>query len=116
MLSPSATEALSMVLFELVTNAAKYGAFSTPHGRVCVTWNVIAQGKSLESVLLEWRESNGPPVVAPTRSGYGITLIRELIPHELGGTVDLAFPPEGVNCRIVIPLSTSVTVIDAAVS
>ena len=103
-LSSSATEALAMVLFELVTNAAKYGAFSTPHGQVCVTWHGIAGGRSLESVLIEWRESGGPPVAAPTRSGYGISLIRELIPHELGGTVDLAFPPEGVSCRIVLPL------------
>jgi two-component sensor histidine kinase len=105
-----------MVLFELVTNAAKYGAFSTPHGQVCVTWHGIAGGRSLESVLIEWRERGGPPVAAPTRSGYGISLIRELIPHELGGTVDLAFPPEGVSCRIVLPLSSPGTAINEAVS
>ena len=105
-LSSSATEALAMVLFELVTNAAKYGAFSTPHGRVCVTWHGIASGRSLESVVIEWRENGGPPVAAPTRSGYGISLIRELIPHELSGTVDLTFPPEGASCRIALPLSS----------
>ena len=64
----------------------------------------------------EWRETGGPPVAAPTRSGYGTTLIRELIPHELDGTVDLTFPPEGVTCRIVFPLTSPVTVIDEAVS
>jgi PAS domain S-box-containing protein len=115
-LTSSATEALAMVLFELVTNAAKYGAFSTPHGQVCVTWHGIASGRSLESIAIEWRESGGPPVAAPARSGYGISLIRELIPHELGGTVDLAFPPEGVSCSIVLPLSSPGTAIDQAVS
>jgi PAS domain S-box-containing protein len=115
-LPASATEVLMMVLFELVTNAAKYGAFSTPHGQVCVTWNGVADGRSSKSVVIEWRESGGPLVAAPTRSSYGTSLIRELIPHELGGTVDLTFPPEGVSCRIVLPLSSPGTAIDEAVS
>ena len=65
--------------------------------------------------MIEWRESGGPLVAAPTRSSYGTSLIRELIPHELGGTVDLAFPPEGVSCRIVLPLISPGTAIDDAV-
>ena len=52
-----------------------------------------------------WRELGGPPVVPPTQSGYGTNLIRDLIPHEIGGTVDLAFPADGACCKIEFPLA-----------
>ena len=55
-------------------------------------------------VKILWRETGGPPVSAPSHDGYGTSLICDLIPHELGGTVDLAFSPEGVSCKIEIPL------------
>jgi two-component sensor histidine kinase len=56
------------------------------------------------SLSIAWRETGGPPV-APSapQSGYGTSLIRDLIPHELGGKVDLVMAPEGVRCTIVIP-------------
>ena len=54
--------------------------------------------------MIAWRELGGPPVVVPTQSGYGTNLIRDLIPHELGGTVELAFASEGVCCSIETPL------------
>jgi two-component sensor histidine kinase len=57
-------------------------------------------------LAIEWAELGGPPVVATAaQSCYGTRLIRDLIPHELGGTVDLVFAPDGVNCKIEIPLS-----------
>jgi two-component sensor histidine kinase len=93
-----------MVLHELVTNAAKYGALSSPNGRVSVAWERRANGAAAAVLSLEWRERDGPPVRAAIRSGYGTDLIRDLIPHELGGTVDLAFAPDGACCRIEIPL------------
>jgi len=55
-------------------------------------------------LTITWRELGGPPIAAPVPSGYGLSLIRDLIPHELGGTVDLIFPPDGACCKIVIPL------------
>jgi two-component sensor histidine kinase len=55
-------------------------------------------------LILEWREAGGPPVASKVRSSYGTDLIRDLIPHELGGTVDLVFAAEGANCRIEIPV------------
>jgi PAS domain S-box-containing protein len=103
-LSAPATQAVAMVLHELVTNAAKYGALSSPNGRVSVRWERRANGAAAAMLSLEWRERDGPPVRAAVRSGYGTDLIRDLIPHELGGTVDLAFAPDGACCTIEIPL------------
>jgi len=103
-LNAAATEALAMVLHELVTNASKYGALSIPEGRVSVSWECRKSGHATSGLTILWRETCGPTVSAPCKSGYGISLICELIPHELGGIVDLAFPPEGVSCTIEIPL------------
>jgi PAS domain S-box-containing protein len=103
-LTAAASEALGMVLHELVTNASKYGALSIPAGRVSVSWECWNSGEAATSLMIVWRETGGPPVSAPTQSGYGTSLICELIPHELGGTVDLAFSSEGVCCTIEIPL------------
>jgi PAS domain S-box-containing protein len=104
MLGAPATQALAMVLHELVTNAVKYGALSIPGGRVSVSWERKLNGSAAANLSLEWRELDGPPLWAEIRSGYGIGLIRELIPHELGGTVDLVLASEGACCRIELPL------------
>jgi two-component sensor histidine kinase len=102
-LTVEATQALAMVLHELVTNAAKYGALSTPHGRVEVEWNRGA-GEDAANLLIVWREIGGPAVAALPTCGYGVSIIRNLISQELGGSVDLAFAPGGVCCNIRIPL------------
>src|SRR6266480_616720 len=102
-LTVEATQALAMVLHELVTNAAKYGALSTPHGRVEVEWNRGA-GEDAANLLIAWREIGGPAVAALPTCGYGVSIIRNLISQELGGSVDLAFASGGVCCNIRIPL------------
>jgi two-component sensor histidine kinase len=102
-LTGAAVQAMGMVLHELVTNAAKYGALSMPTGRVTVSWERRANGRAA-NLVFAWRESGGPETEGETKSGYGTRLIRELVPHELGGTVDLAFAAEGVSCRIEFPL------------
>jgi PAS domain S-box-containing protein len=96
-------QAVAMVIHELVTNAAKYGSLSVPDGRVCITWERVNVGAGAK-LLFEWRELGGPPVQPEVLSGYGTGLIRNLIPHELGGRVDLNFTPNGVSCKIEIPL------------
>jgi PAS domain S-box-containing protein len=101
-LTAAETQALAMVIHELVTNAAKYGALSSPAGSVWVGWNLTGADSSILTVT--WRELGGPPVVAPVHGNYGSSLIRELIPHELDGTVHLTFPAEGACCKITIPL------------
>ena len=92
--------ALGMALHELCTNAMKYGALSTPTGRVDVSW-AVDNGR----LDLLWREQGGPPVVEPRTTGFGSRLLRGslLTPHE--GTVALHFKPEGVECRISMNLA-----------
>ena len=104
MLSAAETQALAMVIHELVTNAAKYGALSTPSGSVSLDWDQMPAADGTPRLLITWHETGGPPIVAPSRSGYGTSLIRDLIPHELGGKVELALAPAGVTCRIEVPL------------
>jgi PAS domain S-box-containing protein len=100
LLTAEATQAIAIVLHELVTNASKYGALSTPVGRITVRWDWRG---AKEGLSLQWMEANGPAVAPPSQTGYGIRLIRKLIPHELGGTVDLTFDPGGLRCRIELP-------------
>ena len=101
-LRPEAGQAMAMVLHELVTNAAKYGALSTKHGRVSIRWERQLNGHPL-CLVLEWQECGGPPVVAPEKTGFGTSTIRDLIPYEFGGSVDLAFFSTGVQCRLELP-------------
>jgi len=99
LLAATATQPMAIVLHELVTNASKYGALSTPDGRITVRWNLREDQARL---VLEWIEAGGPLVV-PDQPGYGTGVIRNLIPYELGGTVDLVFAAEGLRCRIALP-------------
>jgi two-component sensor histidine kinase/integral membrane sensor domain MASE1 len=99
----AATQVLAMVLHELATNAAKYGALSTPHGRVEVNWN-RGPGENGANLSIAWREVGGPAVAASPDCRYGVSIIRDLIPQEFGGSVDLAFASSGVCCNIEIPL------------
>ena len=103
-LNREAAEAMAMVLHELVTNAAKYGALSSPAGRISVRWNWAPNDTHPTCLVMEWRELDGPKVAVPSQRGYGTNLIRDLIPYEIGGKVDLLFEPEGVRCRIELPL------------
>jgi len=103
LLKAEAGQALAMVLHELATNAAKYGALSTQSGRVAIRWRQHPNGRPCSRLVLDWREIGGPSVVAPEKSGFGTQTIRDLISYEFGGTVDLTFAPEGVRCRVELP-------------
>ncbi len=103
MLIAAEIQAVARVLHELVTNAAKHGALSIPGGHVSVSWNRKPNGDGAK-LMLVWQEQGGPPVKSEIQSSYGTNLIRNLIPHELGGRVDLAFASEGVSCGIEIPI------------
>jgi PAS domain S-box-containing protein len=103
-LKAEAAQAVSMVFHELATNAAKYGALSTPGGRVAVRWYRLQNGNA-DALRVEWQEAGGPAVKAPRRCGYGTEIIRGLLPYELDGKVDLAFATVGVRCRFDVPLS-----------
>jgi len=86
-LDPNAALAVSMALHELATNAVKYGALSALQGQVRLHW-ACEDGR----VRLTWREVGGPPVVPPTRKGFGTRLLRS----DLAGSANLDFAPTGL--------------------
>ncbi|HET7887835.1 MAG TPA: HWE histidine kinase domain-containing protein, partial [Bradyrhizobium sp.] len=86
---------VSLILHELVTNAWKYGAFSKPGGLVHLTWGIERDGKTV--LHIDWREENGPPVAAPTRTGFGSRLIELSAAQGLGGTVERKYEPTGLR-------------------
>ncbi len=96
-------QALAMVLHELATNAAKYGALSARQGSVAVHWRRTTEHGSGGVLVLDWVETGGPAVTGRPRAGYGTSIIRDLIPYEFGGTVELELAPEGARCRLEIP-------------
>jgi two-component sensor histidine kinase len=95
--SPNQSLTLALAINELATNAMKYGALSTQDGRIDIFWRA---DPSLDgnAFRLEWRESNGPVVNAPTRTGFGSRLIKSMLAKDFGGTVELHFEPAGLNC------------------
>jgi two-component sensor histidine kinase len=88
---------LVLIIHELVTNSAKYGALSQPSGRVCVNW------KQGSSVSLEWKELGGPPAKEPSRKGFGSKLIMECA-KALGGKITSEFRADGFFCSLSFKL------------
>jgi PAS domain S-box-containing protein len=99
LLPPNMVVPLSMVLHELSTNAAKYGAFSVEHGRLRIAWWTDS-GK----VRFTWTETSGPPVVSDVKAGFGSKLISRVVSYDLAGAADLEFAPEGFRCTLTFPL------------
>jgi two-component sensor histidine kinase len=94
---------VGMALHELASNAARYGALSTPVGRVEVGWALkVVDG--VRKVAIEWHEHGGPPVRAPDRHGFGSTLLKKVLPMQVGAEVEVEFKAEGLRCRIEAPL------------
>ena len=102
-LKPEAAQGLGLALHELATNAAKYGALSMPSGRVAIEWRRLlpAEGYGLELI---WTERDGPPVTTPTRRGFGSLVIEQNLARSLSAEVELTFAPEGLRCRVRLPL------------
>lgn len=102
-IGPRAALSLSLMLHELATNAAKYGALSNANGQVTITWRIDGDGAEAP-VTLRWSEAGGPLVVPPQRTGFGTRLIGRGLAGSFEGVVDLAYPATGVVCTIVAPL------------
>ncbi len=88
-LDDRAFSVLALVIHEMMTNAAKYGAFSVPSGRLDVRWHLSENG----NCELEWIESDGPAVTRPTRDGFGTKLIRSTMEYDLGGSATMDYAP-----------------------
>jgi PAS domain S-box-containing protein len=115
-LPPRIAVTLGMVFHELATNAAKYGALSSPTGCVRVSWRTVLASGEASRLILQWREEDGPPVQTPTRRGFGSRLIEGSLKGELGGVSRMVFDPAGFHCRLEIVLSDAVVGADDAVS
>lgn len=90
-LSSKCALALALTLHELATNATKYGALSNRDGRVYVRWSTDGS-----LFRLRWEEVGGPPVVAPTRRGFGSVMIGKALAAYFNGTSQLSYEPNGV--------------------
>lgn len=98
-LDSRAFSVMALVLHEMSTNAAKYGSLSEGGGRLEVRWHREESG----DFELTWKESDGPLVKPPQRSGFGTVLIERSIPYELGGESRVEYRSEGISARFVIP-------------
>ena len=93
--------AVAMALHELLTNAAKYGALSTPAGRVAITWKVPAG--AADRVWIEWKERDGPLVATPVRRGFGTRFIERTLACQASGEATIRFEPDGVRAVFEAP-------------
>jgi light-regulated signal transduction histidine kinase (bacteriophytochrome) len=98
-LDPKAFATLALVVHEMMTNSAKYGALADSTGQVQVIWR-LDPGSSL---VIDWKESGGPPVQPPSRRGFGTTIIERSVPFDLKGDAEIRFDLLGVQARFVIP-------------
>lgn len=98
-LDSRAFSVMALILHELATNAAKYGALSRAGGSLSVTWRSEGGG----TLLVEWLERGGPPVLPPTRSGFGTALIERSVPFDLGGEATIDYQPEGLLAKFRLP-------------
>ena len=101
-LAPNDALSLGLAIHELATNAAKYGALSTPEGRVHVRWELLGEDRA----RIAWHERGGPELdpEARRKRGFGTDLIEKIVAHELRNPVELVFEREGVRCSLVIPV------------
>jgi PAS domain S-box-containing protein len=102
-ISPSAAQMLGMAIHELAMNAGKYGALSGLSGRVNVGWRLANAENGEQAFVMSWSEVGGPPVVKPTRLGFGSNVIGPLTESSLNGTVELGFGPAGLTWRLTCP-------------
>jgi len=98
-LDPKAFATVALVVHEMMTNSAKYGALADSTGQVEVIWKL----DPTSSLVIDWKERGGPPVQPPSRRGFGTTLIERSIPFDLKGETKLRFDLLGVQARFIIP-------------
>jgi two-component sensor histidine kinase len=100
MLEPDTAQAIAVVVHELATSAAEYGALSVDAGQVRVEWSRKSQGR----LLLRWTEAGGPHISPPTRNGFGTTVVEVMIRGHLSGNVRWDWNADGLACEIAIPM------------
>lgn len=96
---------LGMVIHELTTNSAKYGALSVTEGKVAIEWKLTDNADRDDmNIEFTWRETDGPPIQAEqNRTGFGTTLIERLIEKQFGGTTHFDFARDGIKFHTNMP-------------
>ncbi len=103
-LGASGVQTFALIVHELCTNAAKYGALSNPEGEVLASWTLGGNGSS-DHMDFSWIERGGPPVQPATHEGFGLSLITAMGSNATGEPV-LDFSPGGFACKLRVPLDT----------
>ena len=109
-LAASSVVSLAMVLHELSTNAAKYGAFANREGRVEIVW----RRQDADKAELTWTERGGPPLVGEPKPGFGNKLISRVIAYDLQGSATMRFEPAGLSCRLTFRVPSAAVHEDTA--
>jgi PAS domain S-box-containing protein len=109
-LEPAVAQILALVLHELATNAAKYGALSVTSGRVRLMWQF-----HLNELILWWEETGGPSVQPPVSNGYGTKVITASVERQLGGRAMFDWHPEGLRFTLSVPRSEKMKSAEGAV-
>ena len=99
-LQPATAQTLALALHELVTNSAKYGGLSALSGRLAISWET-----QNDLLVLAWVETGGPVVSKPTSRGFGTRSVIASIESQLGGKAEFDWRPEGLVCRLTVPLA-----------
>jgi two-component sensor histidine kinase len=94
LLPPKLAVTFALVIHELATNAAKYGALSTSQGRIAITWTLAGQ-----DLDVQWVETEGPDVIPPSRFGFGTKLLKHALDPFHGG-IETKFGRRGIVCNI----------------
>lgn len=100
LLQAKAAQGFGMVLHELATNAAKYGALSTPAGKVTIRWRVLEEEENKPTFEIIWREGGGPPVSEPEGKSFGSFLIEKSLSSQFGCVVRSDYRPTGLVCTL----------------
>ena len=108
-LKPNAAQDLGLVLHELATNASKYGALSSAQGNVVVTWEIGHEPLGKQPLSLVWKEVSGPVISVPTHTGFGSTLIRDMLAKTYRGKISMDFAPTGFVWSLEVDVDRVVT-------
>jgi two-component sensor histidine kinase len=102
-LDPKTCLSLTLVFHELATNSVKYGAWSNNCGLVTLAWS----NDPSNGFLLQWHETGGPPVIPPSKHGFGTSLIERATASELSADVKMSYQETGFSCVVKAPYIAS---------